>query len=82
MTVPATKEKPAPEELVKQHYPLAFVEDDGDYVYIRVRRPVTETCPTCGQEWTHTVTDYSRTLGSGGTAAYAWKNAAHNLGLI
>lgn len=80
--MPATKEKPTPEELVKRQYPLAFAEDDGDYVYIRICRPVTEICPTCSQEWTRTAVDYSRTLGSGGTAAYAWKNAARNLGLV
>lgn len=74
--------KLTPKELVQQKYPDAFVDDDGEWVYIRAPKTITEKCPTCGQDWTHKVTDYMNILGSAGNESSAWKSAARNLGLI
>jgi len=70
------------QELVKQKYPNSFVDDDGDWVYIRVKKTVTENCPHCRQKWTHEITDYNKTLGSSGSESRAWESAAKSLGLI
>ena len=72
---------PTAKDLVLRQYPTAHVYDDGETVRIRIRTSVTESCPHCGQHWTHDVVDM-RTFGSGGTEAYAWQNAARTLGLI
>ena len=70
------------EELVKQKYPDAFVEDNGQWVYIMTLKTVIERCPTCKRDWTHKVVDHMNTLGSGGSESYAWESAAKSLGLI
>jgi hypothetical protein len=80
--MPATSFKLDPQELVQKKYPNSFVNDDGEWVYIRVKKSRTEICSHCGQSWTHQVTDYDVTLGSGGSESDAWQNAALNLGLI
>ena len=79
-----TKEMLTLEELVKQKFPDAFVEDDGQWVYIMNKKTVTEPCPHCGQDWTHKVIDFGLlggSLGSGNCAENAWKNTAESLGL-
>lgn len=70
------------QKLVLQKYPDAFVDDDGDWIYIRVTKTITEKCPTCRQDWVHKVTDYMNILGSAGNQQSAWEAAAKNLGLI
>ena len=72
----------SPRELVQKKYPNSFVDDDGDWVYIRVLKTITEKCRHCRQDWTHQVTDFFNILGSGGSELRAWENAAKNLGLI
>ncbi len=74
--------KLTPQELVQQKYPDSFVEDDGERVYIRTRKNITETCPYCQRNWTHKVVDYSNTIGAGGSESRAWEDAAKSLGLI
>ena len=70
------------EELVKQKYPDAFVDDDGDWVYVRVKKTVTGPCPHCGQQWSRKEIEHGNVLGSGGDSTRAWKSAAESLGLI
>ncbi|MEK7623794.1 MAG: hypothetical protein AAB408_03960 [Patescibacteria group bacterium] len=75
--------KKNPKELVRERDPDAFVEDDGERVYIKTKKIVDDPCPTCRQKWSHKVVDLKRgALGSGGSAAAAWKSAAENLGLL
>jgi hypothetical protein len=69
-------------ELVLGKYPDAFADDDGDWIYIRTKETVTKRCPTCGQDWTHKVTNFGNTLGSAGNESLAWESAAQRLGLI
>ena len=71
-------------ELVKQKLPDAFADDDGEWVYIRNKKEVTERCPHCGQSWTHKTIDLlgSMRLGSGNCEENAWKNTAKALGLM
>ena len=69
-------------EAVLELQPTAFVNDDGQWVYIQIRRPVEERCPTCG--FTHTVMrsiDARDTIASGNCDDNAWKNAATRLGI-
>jgi hypothetical protein len=82
MNAVAATNKATPEELVKQKYPAAFVDDDGSWIYIRVRKIVADKCPTCRQDRTDSVVDYSNTLGSAGNESAAWKSAAQNVGLL
>jgi hypothetical protein len=76
-----TVRKKNPKELVLQKYPDAFLEDTGEWVYIRTKI-IKDTCPTCKQPWIHKVTDHMNTLGSGGDSEYAWESAAKSLRLI
>lgn len=70
-------------ELVLQKHPNAYAHDDGERILIMDKRDVTETCPHCGQPWTHTAPEFTQSyLGSGGTEEVAWKDAAYRLGLI
>lgn len=69
-------------DLVREKYPGAYEHDDGEWIYIRVPRPITEPCPTCGQQRTYRVEALEPRLGSGGSPASAWRNAAEKLGLI
>lgn len=75
------QEKPTAQELVRRKYPSAFVEDTGDWVYIRLRETITEKCSRCGQDWTHEVVVPLRYLGSGGSEGAAWKDALKRLAL-
>lgn len=74
--------KPAPRELVLQKYPRAFVYDDGERVYIRDRIMIKGFCPHCKRPWEREEEDFMHSLGFGGYAEAAWKNAAENLGLL
>lgn len=75
--------KPTAKELVKEKYPTAFVDDDGDWVYIHITRLDESRCPHCNQTWRRQVIDYMHgPLGSGGSTEYAWQKAAENLGLL
>lgn len=72
-----------PKELVVQKHPNAHADDDGERIQILVKRDITETCPHCGQPWTHTAPEFvQHCLGFGGTEEVAWKDAAYRLGLI
>ena len=73
-----------PEELVLEKYPNAFVDDNGEWVYIRNQKETTENCPHCGQKWTRLVIDYTvgGTLGAGGDKERAWDDTAKRFGLI
>ena len=64
---------------VKEEFPNAVVDDDGSWVYIRDGKVVTEQCPHCRQDWTHTVINFEQTLGSGNCEAAAWEDAAQRL---
>lgn len=78
------EEKLTPEQLVKQKFPDAFVDDDGDWIYVRNKITVTGPCPDCGQKWIHKVTDFSSIgiLGTGNCNYNAWQDAAKKLGLL
>ena len=82
--MPATKTRPNYTSLVLKKHPDAFLYDDGRRVEIRLRKDVTETCPTCGRDnWTHPViVDLMPTIGQGNNSESAWKNAAERLGLV
>jgi hypothetical protein len=82
ITMLTATSKPTSQELVQQKYPDAFVDDDGQWIYIMVRKTITEECPTCGKNWTHKVVDHTNILGSAGNESSAWESAARNLGLI
>jgi hypothetical protein len=68
------------EQLVKNSHPTAFVDDDGEWVRIRVKMEATETCSKYKRDRTRMVTDVA--IGSAGNEQDAWKDAAQNLGLI
>ncbi len=70
------------QERVKKKFPLAFVDDDGQWVYIRNKKEISGPCPTCGQMATIQRTDFQGTLGSGNCAQSAWQDAADKLGVI
>jgi hypothetical protein len=72
--------KATPREMVLTARPEAYEEDTGEWVFIRVRKKINEICPTCGQEWIHYVTNWSRILGSGNSSQTAWENAAKAMG--
>ncbi len=70
-------------ELVIQKYQDAHVDDDGEWVRIRVRKNITEPCPHCGQPYTRSAPEFmQKCLGSGGSAEVAWADAAKGLGLL
>jgi len=75
MTTNTVEHKTA-EQIVKEKFPTAFVDDDGTFVSIRDKKLVSEACPHCGQRWDHMVVNQV-SLGSGGNADYAWKSAAN-----
>ena len=66
------------EQLFRQEYPDAFVDDDREWVRIRNMREVTEVCPHCHQGWTHKVIDYGHALGAGNCESAAWEDALRN----
>jgi len=68
-----------PKARVKQVYPDAFADDDGESVRIINRKTVTERCTSCGQDWTHKAVDWSQILGKGGSENAAWERAARDL---
>lgn len=70
------------EKRVLEEHPTAFVDDDGDWVYIRTKRLVAGKCPHCHQPWKRQETDFEATLGSAGNATAAWEDAAKSLGLL
>ena len=65
-----------PKELVLKKHPSAYVDDDGEWVHIRVKKEVTGYCPHCGQNWTRLETVYPDVIGGGGTEEAAWDDAA------
>jgi hypothetical protein len=69
-------------DLVKAKFPTAYVNDDGEWIYIQTTKTVTENCPECHQKWTHEKEDLFWSLGSGGTEEIAWVNAASRFGLL
>lgn len=73
--IPAVK---SAQELVLEKFPNAFVDDDVDYVYIRLADFQEIKC-SCGHIHQHKVTNYQKTLGSGGTAQSAWQSALEHI---
>jgi hypothetical protein len=70
------------EEIVKQKYPDAFVDNTGgEWYHIFIRQAVTEPCQTCHQQWTHEVVTCATPIGEDGEYS-AWEQAARVLGLI
>lgn len=68
-------------ELVREKHPTAFVDDDGDWIYIRIKR--TTICSECNGTGKCTFTDFTaNALGAGGDESATWENAARKLGLI
>lgn len=70
------------QQRVQEAHPTAFVDDDGDWVYIRTKRLVSGTCPHCHQPWERLETCFMATLGAAGNATAAWEDAAKSLGLL
>jgi hypothetical protein len=61
------------EELVKRQFPNAYVDDDGEWVYIRPGTQEKRPCSECNIE--RTTTSTLGAIGSGGTASAAWLKA-------
>ena len=78
--MPAMTKKQASEEFVKERYPNAFIDDDGERVmYVRYKTRVTTPCRTCGQQWTRDIAEVGACLSSAGNDFDAWKRAAEAL---
>ena len=78
-----TKTERTPSALVLAKHPNAFVHDDGQWVYIKLRENETVICSECGQAHTREKNiHHMSTIGSAGSSAYAWEAAARSLGLM
>jgi len=70
-------------ELVLEKYPTAFVDDDGEWIYIRIGETERINCGECSRPYTRNKpTRLCRAVGGAGNNDAAWKDAAKNLSLM
>jgi len=69
-----------PKEEVLAIEPLAFLHDDGEWVYVYAGREVTEPCPTCNQSRYRVEQRTSvPAIGAGPSSEEAWRSALKTL---
>jgi hypothetical protein len=80
--MPTTMVSKTAQELVKEKHPNAFVHDDGEGIFIRLRETEEEYCAQCNHTYKRNkIPSLCPVLGQAGNVRDAWENAALNLKL-